>query len=262
MTFHLPFWSMGLAGLTTPSFPHSDSNFVLLLRKFCLKTHQISFCFSSLKTQFWEFFTATNFSEENNLTSSKIVNGSGKGFSEGREAAWMEKKIRLSPGTENLALSFQKKKTQQQSLSVSGNGCGTGEWKFRNIVLMIHLPWQNPKRPSCLGSMGKHLGAIFSLEMLGSKQTVRSGCWNKMHRLLEHAVLWGCKTNCWHLWPTVFQVVDNFFNKVTRECHLCMEGSLCVLQQVSSCSTSPCDFNLCLWYPVFYSQIHESAFFF
>lgn len=107
-TSHFEAWGWLVSQLR--HFHIQIQNFVLLLCKFCLKTHQISFCSSSLKTQFWEFFTATNFSEENNLISSKIVNGSGKGFSEGREAAWMEKKIRLSPGTENLALSFQKKK--------------------------------------------------------------------------------------------------------------------------------------------------------
>lgn len=50
-----------------------------------------------MKMQFWEVFTAINFSEENNLVSSKIVNGSGKGFSERREAAWMEEKNQHLP---------------------------------------------------------------------------------------------------------------------------------------------------------------------
>lgn len=73
----------------------------------------------------------------------------------------MEGENNIIPGTQNLALSFQK----QIQLSLSANGPGTGDWKFRNTVLMIHLPLQNPKQPSCLRSMGKHLGAIFSLEM-------------------------------------------------------------------------------------------------
>lgn len=79
-----------------------------------------------MKRQFWEVFTAINFSELNNLISSKIVNSLGKGYSEGRGAAWMEKKVSLSPGTENLALSFHKQ-MQQQSFSLSSNGHETGK---------------------------------------------------------------------------------------------------------------------------------------
>lgn len=127
-----------------------------------------------MKMQFWEVFTAINFSEENNLVSSKIVNGLGKGFSERSEAGWMEEKNQHLRGTENLALSFQKQK-KQQTLSLSGNGLGTGQRKFRNIVLMIHPPLQNPKQPSCLGSMGKHLGAIFSLEMWAASRQSGAG---------------------------------------------------------------------------------------
>lgn len=192
-----------------------------MLFKFCLKTHQISSRWSTMKMQFWEVFTAINFSEENNLISSKIVNGLGKGFSEGREAAWMEKEISLSPGTESLALSFRKQ-TQQQSFSLSGNGCGTGEWKFRNCI--DDSPATAQSKTSILSRInGEALRSNFLFGNVGSKQTVRSRWQNKMHRLLEHAILWGCKTNCWHLWPTVFQLVDNFFNKVIRECHLCVE---------------------------------------
>jgi len=38
-----------------------------------------------MKTQFWEIFTAINFSEENNLISSQTVNDLGKVFFRGKQ---------------------------------------------------------------------------------------------------------------------------------------------------------------------------------
>jgi len=49
----------------------------------------------------------------------------------------------LFPGTGYLV--FRNKSSSNPSISASGNGCGTYKCKFRNIVLMIHPPLQNPK---------------------------------------------------------------------------------------------------------------------
>lgn len=102
--------------------------------------------------------------------------------------------------------------------------------------------------------MGKHLGAIFSVEMWAANRQAEAGGWNKMLCLLERAVLYGHKNNGWYLHPTIFQLLDKFFSKIFKEFHLCVESCLLhVLQQVSPYMASIRDFNLYLWYPVFFS---------
>lgn len=170
MSFCPLFWSMGLASLCF-HLHIQIQNSVLMFLKSCLKTYWISTHWTTVKIEFWEFFAAINFSKENNPISSKTVKCLGKGFSKEMEATWMERENSIFPGIENLALSFQK----QTQLSLSANGPGKGESKFRNTVLMIHLPLQNPKQPSCLRSMGNHLAAIFSSEIWAASRESGAG---------------------------------------------------------------------------------------
>lgn len=69
---------------------------------------------------------------------------------------------------------------------------------------------------------GEALRSNFLLGNVASKQRVRTRWWNIMHASW-YMPFSGIVKLIGDTSDQVFQLVDNFFNKIIRECHLCTE---------------------------------------
>lgn len=202
--------------------------------KSCLKTHWISTHWKTVKIEFWEVFAEINFSEENSLIFRKTVNFLGKEFSKGLEATWMEGENSLFPGTENLALSFQK----QTQLSLSASG--PGRVKIQKYCV-DDSPATAESKPTILSQINwEALRSNFLFGNVYSKQRVRSRRRNIMHTFWNMPFSGGVKLIDDTSGPQLFNLWTISLTRSSGNIISVQKGSLCVLQQIF-CNTSTPD---------------------